>query len=255
MACCGYASWWAKLSWGCVMLGSLLHVVAWSTPSWMIGTSGGTTTRVGLWKTRTCTSTCTETSVDISYKNDSFRTTQAMETIAFILCLLIPILLGVYVMSDRFRSPRLAAWCMAGCFVTALFLLMGMIAWLVYVTDPWAVSYSFGFSVIALVLTFIAGFLLIPDIDEERSYGFCTDCNSSGSDGRKKPRSVSPDFSSERSFSRNDRITPLSSRSEYDRMPQPMTPVENSWNRSNMSSSATYNNISPITLQRDRVAY
>uniref|UniRef100_A0A8W8IFN7 Uncharacterized protein n=1 Tax=Magallana gigas TaxID=29159 RepID=A0A8W8IFN7_MAGGI len=109
MACCGYASGWAKLSLGCLALASLFQVVAWSTPSWMIGASGGTTTRVGLWKTRICTSVCVESSVDISYKNDAFRTTQAMETIAFILLLLMPILAGVYVMSALASSLVLIA--------------------------------------------------------------------------------------------------------------------------------------------------
>jgi hypothetical protein len=41
MACCGYATWWAKISWICVMLASLFQVVAWSTPSWMIRTPYG----------------------------------------------------------------------------------------------------------------------------------------------------------------------------------------------------------------------
>lgn len=50
--------------------------------------------------------------------SDAFRTTQAMETIAFILLLLMPILAGVYVMSDRFRTRTIASWCMTGCFVT-----------------------------------------------------------------------------------------------------------------------------------------
>lgn len=256
MACCGYASGWAKLSLGCLALASLFQVVAWSTPSWMIGASGGTTTRVGLWKTRICTSVCLESSVDISYKNDAFRTTQAMETIAFILLLLMPILAGVYVMSDRFRTRTIASWCMTGCFVTAAFMLMGMIAWLVYVTDPWAVSYSFGFSIIALVLVAISGILLIPDVDENNSYRICADCTTSGPSDRTKTRSVSPDMSTGRSLSRNDRTTPLNSRSEYDQMPRPMlTPVEKTGSANRNLRPATFNNISAVTLQRDRAGY
>ena len=131
---------------------------------------------------------------------------------------------------------------------------MGLISWLVYVADPWAVSYSFGFSVISLFLVIIAGLLLIPDVDETNSYKLCADCTASGSGS--KPRSVSPDDSISRAASRNDRTTGLKSRSEYDHAPRPMlTPVEGSGGADRNLRPATFNNISPLTLQRDRVGY
>lgn len=135
-------------------------------------------------------------------------------------------------------------------------MLMGMIAWLVYVTDPWAVSYSFGFSIISLVLVAISGILLIPDVDENNSYRICADCTTSGPSDRTKTRSVSPDMSTGRSLSRNDRTTPLNSRSEYDQMPRPMlTPVEKTGSANRNLRPATFNNISAVTLQRDRAGY
>lgn len=140
--------------------------------------------------------------------------------------------------------------------IIAAFMLMGMIAWLVYVTDPWAVSYSFGFSIIALVLVAISGILLIPDVDENNSYRICADCTTSGPSDRTKTRSVSPDMSTGRSLSRNDRTTPLNSRSEYDQMPRPMlTPVEKTGSANRNLRPATFNNISAVTLQRDRAGY
>lgn len=131
---------------------------------------------------------------------------------------------------------------------------MGLISWLVYVADPWAVSYSLGFSAISLFLVIIAGLLLIPDVDENNSYKLCAECTASGSGS--KPRSVSPDVSISRPASRNDRTTGFKSRSEYDHAPRPMlTPVEGSGGADRNLRPATFNNISPLTLQRDRVGY
>lgn len=133
---------------------------------------------------------------------------------------------------------------------------MGMVTWFVYVTSPWDVSYSLGFSVIALVLMIIAGLLLIPDVDEEHSYKFCTDCFNHHSDGRSKSRSVSPDFHSDRFRYRNDRSAAVTAQSEYNQTPRPMmTPVENAGNGGKSYRPATFNNISATTLQRDRVGF
>lgn len=178
---------------------------------------------------------------------------------------------GPFILSDHFSriSPyyitcmwkEIQFWkkfwlCVNFFFIPAALLLMGMIAWLVYVTDPWAVSYSFGFSVIALVLVAISGILLIPDVDENNSYRICADCTTSGPSDRTKTRSVSPDMSTGRSLSRNDRTTPLNSRSEYDQMPRPMlTPVEKTGSANQNLRPATFNNISSVTLQRDRAGY
>lgn len=110
--------------------------------------------------------------------------------------------------------------------------------------------------IIALVLVALSGILLIPDVDENNSYRICADCTTSGPSDRTKTRSVSPDMSTGRSLSRNDRTTPLNSRSEYDQMPRPMlTPVEKTGSANRNLRPATFNNISAVTLQRDRAGY
>ena len=139
-----------------------------------------------------------------------------------------------------------------------------MIIWLVYVTDPWSVSYSFGFTIIALILLITAILFLFLELNEERCYWFNDSRSSTPSYRgrgytRNSSRSVSPYPSRSRSPDRSrgrTRMTTLSDKADYDRMPSPMSPEkpENSLSSRNFRP-ATFNNVSNLSLQRDTVGY
>ena len=152
--------------------------------------------------------------------------------------------------------------------LAGFFLILGIIIWMTYVVDPWTVSYSFGFTVIACILVITAGLLLIPEVDDNRQYWFnifnksSRDSSPSTSSlrersSRSRSRSVSP-YPSRRSLrsSTDPRLTP--GRSVYDSMPSPAvtdTPRTVLTAGGSTYRPATYNDISNVRLQRDGVGY
>ncbi|XP_045216737.2 uncharacterized protein LOC123566572 [Mercenaria mercenaria] len=165
MGMCGNASFWAITALVVVIIAMVLDIVGFATISWMVYQITTNSIRVGLWKMKSCVAdACTEGSVSSSLKNGNFTATQGFEIMTFILLLLAPIAIGVYVFVRSIRGTCLAYTAMVLCFSAAFFGFVGMVCWLAYVPDPYVVSYSFGLTVLASILACIAGLLLIPDV-------------------------------------------------------------------------------------------
>lgn len=165
MAFCGTASLWAKIALVVIIIAMVLDIAGFATISWMVYQITTNSVRVGLWQMKSCAGTaCTEGSVSSSLKNENFTATQAFEIMAFVLFLLTPIAIGVYVFVRGARGNCLAITAIIMCFSASFCGFVGMICWLVYVPDPYVVSYSLGLTVLASILACIAGLLLFPDV-------------------------------------------------------------------------------------------
>ncbi|KAL4228066.1 hypothetical protein ACF0H5_013502 [Mactra antiquata] len=165
MACCGPASIWAKIAFVVIIIGLILQIVAIATVSWMVYQISTSSMRVGLWRLRTCTSvSCSEGDVPDTLKDGNFTATQALEIITLIMMLACCIVIGLYCFLPSAGQNWFASTCIVMCFITALFGFTGIICWLVYIKDPYIVSYSMGIALLAIFLAWIAGVLLIPDI-------------------------------------------------------------------------------------------
>ncbi|KAH3837342.1 uncharacterized protein LOC127879473 [Dreissena polymorpha] len=169
MAFCGTASLWAKLAFLAIVIGLILFIVGFATPSWMVYQVTTTSIRVGLFQMKTCTANaCAEEGVNSALKNDDFTVTQAFEILTFIMLLFATIAISVYVFAPGSRSKCLAITCVAFAFTASFLGFVGMICWLVYVPSPYKTSWSMGLTVLAAILACIAGLLIIPDILDSR---------------------------------------------------------------------------------------
>lgn len=170
MACCGTASLWAKIALIVAMIAMVLDIAGFATISWMVYQITTNSIRVGLWQMKSCAGTaCTEGTISSTLKNANFTATQAFEIMLFVLLLLTPIVIAIYVFVRAARGKCLAITAIVMCFSAAFFGFIGMICWLVYVQDPYVVSYSLGLTVLASILACIAGLLLFPDVlDDNR---------------------------------------------------------------------------------------
>ncbi|XP_041374145.1 uncharacterized protein LOC121387182 [Gigantopelta aegis] len=168
---CGDASGWAKMALIVLIIGMCLHIAGWATPNFMIyeTASGVLKVTVGLWRMTSCASgTCQELAVTTIYVNELFNATRAMMTISFLLVIMATVLLFVYVFFNSARIQGLAMVCMWLCFAMGLFTMIGMIIWLAYIPSPFVVSFSLGLCILGMILTLIAGALLIPEVFEPR---------------------------------------------------------------------------------------
>ncbi|OWF51370.1 uncharacterized protein LOC110449271 [Mizuhopecten yessoensis] len=170
---CGTSSLWARLALLCIVLSMILFIAGFATTSWMVyAFTSGAKIRVGLWKAQACTSagTCADRTVPDSYRTDGYRGTQAMEVIALLILLVAPIAVLVYVVVENLRTWTFAFVCMILCFLAGLFVTIGMILWLVYVTSPFYVGFSMGLTVMGGILAIIAGLLFIPELEDDSNY-------------------------------------------------------------------------------------
>ncbi|XP_076465675.1 uncharacterized protein LOC143297291 [Babylonia areolata] len=170
---CGTASGWAKMSFVCLLVGMALHIAGWATNNWMTYETSGSVLEVdvGLWRQRSCTNgNCEVTAVQSQYETDDFNAVRALETIVFCVVVFATILLAVYVFFEGVRRQSVAIVLMVLCFLAGTVSLVGMIVWLATLPSPFIVSYSLGLTVLAFLLVYIAGTLLIPDVFEPMDY-------------------------------------------------------------------------------------
>lgn len=166
---CGTASGWAKMAFACLFCGMVLHIAGWATNNWMTYETSGSVLQVdvGLWRQKSCTSgNCQTQSVQSAYQTDDFNAVRALETITFCIAVFATVLCGVYVFAEAARRRSVAIVLMVLCFIAGTVSLAGMIVWLVTIPNPFIVSFSLGLTVLAFLLVYIAGTLLIPDVFE-----------------------------------------------------------------------------------------
>ncbi|XP_033749360.1 uncharacterized protein LOC117334044 [Pecten maximus] len=275
--CCGTSSLWVRLSLVLIIIGFIFETVGFATATWMFNNTNGEI-KIGLWISQTCSgSVCTDSEVPSSYKDDKFRATQAIEILAFIMYLVAPFLIGAFVFFEAARGQRLVIVCMVVCFVIGGLLGVGLIVWMVYVQSQTAFSagYSMGLTILAGILAVFAGLLFIPETGDDDEY----------EDRVFKSRAVTPQHSRHhssrrvhvRSISSSDESSREStpnyyssrqSRKTYDSMPSPMetpktydsmpAPMPQTFSESGISTGRnfrppTFNDVSTITFQRDRV--
>ncbi|WAQ97805.1 hypothetical protein MAR_022178 [Mya arenaria] len=143
MAFCGTASIWAKLAFVAIVIGLILFIVGFATPSWMVYQITTSSIRVGLWRMRSCSNNaCTDEAVNSALTNA----------------------VGVYTFVSGARGKCIAITAASFCLTTGLLGFICMIVWLVYVQDPYESSWSMGLVVLGSILAAIAGLLLIPDV-------------------------------------------------------------------------------------------
>ncbi|KAK3594348.1 hypothetical protein CHS0354_019257 [Potamilus streckersoni] len=165
MGCCGDASNWAKFALIVMSIATVLDIVGVATTSWMVYKVSGSSIRVGLWRMSACTgTTCTENEVAEALKGDTFIATQALEILAIILFVVLPVVIGVYVHASSVRGKQLNIVAMVMCFAATSLTVVGTIVWLLYIPHPYVCSYSMGLTVLAAILASISGLLLVPDL-------------------------------------------------------------------------------------------
>ncbi|XP_052795616.1 uncharacterized protein LOC128228369 [Mya arenaria] len=165
MAFCGTASIWAKLAFVAIVIGLILFIVGFATPSWMVYQITTSSIRVGLWRMRSCSNNaCTDEAVNSALTNDTFKAAQVFAIFAFIMFLLSAVAVGVYTFVSGARGKCIAITAASFCLTTGLLGFICMIVWLVYVQDPYESSWSMGLVVLGSILAAIAGLLLIPDV-------------------------------------------------------------------------------------------
>ncbi|XP_076104320.1 uncharacterized protein LOC143072999 isoform X2 [Mytilus galloprovincialis] len=273
----GTSTGWAKWAFVIMCIAPILFIVGFATNYWMQNDST-TVTSVGLWKAQTCTSgTCDTQSVPSSYKNDNFRATQAFEIMALIMFLVTPVFLGIYVFAAGARTYNYAVFCMVMCFVTAALLFTGSVLWIFALLTNFSIAWSYGLTLVALILAIIAGILFVPEVQNfnyfyghyEDEYDSYYEKKSRISPGNytknyspRQPRYArnieSPPSTSSTSGSGRTISTSMSNSTTYDSMPQPMAVDNpNTLKVNNVSSlqnsRPTFNDVSAIKLQRDQV--
>ncbi|XP_060074765.1 uncharacterized protein LOC132554461 [Ylistrum balloti] len=275
--CCGTASLWVRFALVLIIIGFIAETVGFATATWMFNNTNGEK-RIGLWISQTCSgSVCTDSEVPSSYKDDKFRATQAVEIFAFILYVIAPFLIGAFVFFETTRNQRMVIACMVICFTIGVLLGVGLIIWMVYVQSQAAFSagYSMGLTILGGILAVFAGLLFIPETGDDDEY----------EDRVMKSRTATPQYSRHHS-SRRVHVRPISpsdessresspnyystrqSRKTYDSMPSPMetpktydsmpAPVPQTVSETGVSTGRnfrppTFNDVSSLTLQRDRV--
>ncbi|OWF51372.1 uncharacterized protein LOC110449280 [Mizuhopecten yessoensis] len=275
--CCGTSSLWVRFALALIIIGFIFETVGFATATWMFNNTSGET-RVGLWISQTCSgSVCTDSEVPSSYKDDKFRATQAVEILAFILYVIAPFLIGAFVFFEATRNQRMVIVCMVVCFVIGALLGAGMIVWMVYVQSQAAFSagYSMGLTILGGILAVFAGLLFIPETGEDYEFddrvvkarGATPQYSRHHSSRRVNVRSISPSDDSSRGStpdyhsSRQTRKTydsmpsPMDTPKTYDSMPVPMsqTVYDDGVSTGRNFRPPTYNDVSGVTLQRDRV--
>ncbi|XP_069137670.1 uncharacterized protein [Argopecten irradians] len=279
--CCGTSSLWVRFALVFIIIGFIFETVGFATATWMFNNTNGET-KIGLWISQTCSgSVCTDDEVPSSYKDDKYRATQAIEILAFILYLVAPFLIGTFVFVESSRGQKLVIVCMVVCFVIGGLLGIGLIVWMVYVQTQAAFTpgYSMGLTIVGGVLAVFAGLLFIPETGDDDEYddrivkqrAMTPRYSHHHAPRRVHVRSITPSDESSRGSSRGstpDYFTSRQSRKTYDSMPSPMdtpktydsmpTPMPQSVSETGISTGRnfrppTYNDVSSITLQRDRV--
>ncbi|VDI12049.1 Hypothetical predicted protein [Mytilus galloprovincialis] len=142
----------------------VLQLTSFATPYWMHIKMGTVDSHFGLWQMCLSTTSGTTECAQIECEKfgcPSFKGTQALETLAFIILLAAVILVAIqlFVMKDKDILKKAGAVC---CIVAGAFALIGVI---VYATQKGVqtsnLHFSFAFCIIAAVGGIVSGVLLI----------------------------------------------------------------------------------------------
>jgi len=133
----------------CLALASILYVIGFATTEWSVNNGK----HEGLWASCECGLTQEDT--------DWFKATQAMVTIGLIGLLLAMILACIYLCIHSVSKNSTILALVIVCFLACIFMIVGFI---VYGTYRGGLSWSFVCTVIACILTFVAGVLSIFQI-------------------------------------------------------------------------------------------
>ncbi|KAK3603098.1 hypothetical protein CHS0354_027882 [Potamilus streckersoni] len=172
MVCCGSASAWAKVACMMLVIALPLHIAGYATVYWLTvyTVNENYVAGIGLWKMENCSSNAysspCKTNIDVpgSYQNGMFLATQALETVAVPFLVFSTLFSLLYVFVRRLRTLCLTITVVILCFLTALLSFIGMILHVTNIPSNHYVSYSFGLTVVALLLTFFAGVLMYANI-------------------------------------------------------------------------------------------
>lgn len=170
MNICGTATFWAKIALILIFIALALHVAGFATDFWQQTETiqENVVFDMGLWNAQNCSgghnSACDRVSIPSSYIDASLKVVQAFECIVLIFVFVTVVVASLYVASERFREMSVAVFIAVMCFLTVTFAVISMIVWLAQVPSNHYVGYSFGLCVVAFVLLFLAGVLMIPDI-------------------------------------------------------------------------------------------
>ncbi|KAK3603097.1 hypothetical protein CHS0354_027880 [Potamilus streckersoni] len=176
MACCGSASGWVKVACLLLLIALPLHLTGYATVYWLsiYTVAESYAAGIGLWKMENCSSNAysnpckTNLNVPASYQTAEFVATQALESIALVFLVFSTLFILLYVMIRRLRTLCMALTVVILCFLTVTFSVIGMILHVTNIPTSHYVNYSFGLTVVAFLLTFLAGILMFADI---RRYG------------------------------------------------------------------------------------
>ncbi|KAK3603095.1 hypothetical protein CHS0354_027876 [Potamilus streckersoni] len=176
MVCCGSASGWAKVACLLLVIALPLHIAGYATVYWLsiYTVAENYAAGIGLWKMENCSNNAysnpcqTNQEVPASYRNSVFVATQALESIALILLIFATLFSALYILIRRLRTLCMALTIMIFCFLTVTFSMIGMILHVTNIPTNHYVNYSFGLTVFAFLLAFLAGVLMFADI---RRYG------------------------------------------------------------------------------------
>ncbi|KAL3867279.1 hypothetical protein ACJMK2_044493 [Sinanodonta woodiana] len=176
MACCGAASGWTKVACLMLVIALPLHIAGYATVNWLTvyTVAESYAAGIGLWKMENCSSNAysnpckTNLDVPASYQNGMFLATQGLETVVVPFMFLSTLLSLLYVFVRRLRTLCMTVSVVIMCFLTAVLSLIGTILHVRNIPSNHYVSYSFGLTVVAFLLTFFAGVLMCADI---RRYG------------------------------------------------------------------------------------
>ncbi|KAK7116334.1 uncharacterized protein [Littorina saxatilis] len=164
---CGTASGWAKVALLVMLAAMCLHIAGWVTQSWMVYEGEGSVilVTVGLWRQEACfQGVCSEFETDTLYVTVVFNVVRILETIVLCVAIIITVLLAVYVFIPAVRLRAVAIALVFLCVVTGLASMIGFIIFMIDVVPPFVVAWSMGLTVIAFLLIWMTGVLLLPDI-------------------------------------------------------------------------------------------
>ncbi|XP_053405962.1 uncharacterized protein LOC123565335 [Mercenaria mercenaria] len=166
----GTATVWAKIALVLIVIAFALQIAGFATDYWQQTETiqENVVYDIGLWNAQNCSgghdSACDKVSIPDSYINASFNVVRGFECTILILVSIAMVVAALYVATERFREMSIAVCVAVVSFLAVTFGVIAMIVWLAQVPSNHYLGYSFGLCVLAFVLMFLAGVLMIPDI-------------------------------------------------------------------------------------------
>ncbi|XP_046364283.1 uncharacterized protein [Haliotis cracherodii] len=159
------ASMYMKIALVCMLVGTLLFVIGFSTVSWMVSSAYNRWEARGVWKVYSCgTSFCTYLSYGAwTYfgRNDyeHVRATQALECIGLIFALVSLLVLLLYLLVDSCRRRNSLIAFVVCVFAAVFFIVVGIAVFAIKLGYSYHVGWSMGFAIVGAIFMFVGGIM------------------------------------------------------------------------------------------------